>query len=154
MLPPSDKLYSKILVGLDGSSDSMRAVDKAMAISKQNEAKLLVLHISPAQLRIRSPPSNIATNSSPEYSKQTDEAVEEWFETVINKAKKLNIPIETRVISSTYSPGEIIVDLADKENVDLIVVGTRGTPGFKKPLLGSVALEVVTYSYCSVLVVK
>ena len=47
-----------------------------------------------------------------------------------------------------------MVDLADKENVDLIVIGTRGTTGFKKLLLGSVALEVVTYSYCSVLVIR
>ena len=47
-----------------------------------------------------------------------------------------------------------MVDLAEKENVDLIVVGTRGNTGFKKMLLGSVALEVVTYSDCSVMVVK
>ena len=141
-------------MGVDGSSDSMMAVDKAMAISKQNGAKLLVLHVLPGQPRIGLHPSNIATHSPPEYSKQTDKDLEEWFETINNKAKKLNISIETRVISSGYSPGEIIVDLADKENVDLIVVGTRGTTGFKKLLLGSVALEVVTYSYCSVLVVK
>jgi nucleotide-binding universal stress UspA family protein len=146
--------YSKILVGLDGSNDSFRAVDKAMAISKQNGAKLLVLCVLPGLPRIGLHPSNTATLSSPEYSKQTDKDVDEWFETVNNKAKKLNVSIETRVISSGYSPGEIIVDLADKENVDLIIIGTRGTTGFKKLLLGSVALEVVTYSYCSVLVVK
>jgi nucleotide-binding universal stress UspA family protein len=154
LLLPSDKLYSKILVGIDGSSDSMRAVDKAMAIAKQNEAKLLVLHISPAHFRIGSHSSDMATPSSPEYSKQTDEDVEKWFETIKLKANAMNLSLETRVISSGYSVGEIMVDLADKENVDLIVVGTRGTTGFKKLLLGSVALEVVTYSYCSVLVIK
>ena len=62
--------------------------------------------------------------------------------------------METKVISSGYSVGQVIVDLAEKENVDLIVVGTRGMTGFKKMLLGSVALEVVTYSDCSVMVVK
>ena len=154
MLLPSDKLYSKILVGIDGSSDSMRAVDKAMAIAKQNEAKLLVLHVSPAHLRIESHSSKMATPSLPEYSKQTDGDVEKWFETIKLKANATNLSLETRVISSGYSVGEIMVDLADKENVDLIVVGTRGTTGFKKLLLGSVALEVVTYSYCSVLVIK
>lgn len=62
--------------------------------------------------------------------------------------------METKVISSGYSVGQVIVDLAEKESVDLIVVGTRGMTGFKKMLLGSVALEVVTYSDCSVMVVK
>ena len=96
----------------------------------------------------------MATPSSPEYSKQTDEDVDKWFETIKHKANAMNLSLETRVISSGYSVGEIMVDLADKENVDLIVIGTRGTTGFKKLLLGSVALEVVTYSYCSVLVIR
>jgi nucleotide-binding universal stress UspA family protein len=44
--------------------------------------------------------------------------------------------------------------LAEEENAKLIVVGTRGMTGFKKILIGSVALEVVTYGDCSVMVVK
>ena len=62
--------------------------------------------------------------------------------------------MKTKVISSGYSVGQVVVDQAEKENVDLIIVGTRGMTGFKKMLLGSVALEVVTYSDCSVMVVK
>ena len=42
----------------------------------------------------------------------------------------------------------------EKENIDLIVVGTRGRSGFKKLLLESVASGVVTYAHCPVLVVK
>jgi nucleotide-binding universal stress UspA family protein len=47
-----------------------------------------------------------------------------------------------------------IIDYAERGNVDLIVVGTRGKSGFKKVLLGSVAEDIVTYAYCPVLVVK
>jgi nucleotide-binding universal stress UspA family protein len=50
-------------------------------------------------------------------------------------------------------PDSIII-YAENENVDLIVVGTRGRSGFKKLLLGSVASKVVTYAHCPVLVVK
>ena len=50
--------------------------------------------------------------------------------------------------------GSTIIDYAERENVDLIVVGTKGRTGFKKMLLGSVASDVVTYAYCLVLVVK
>lgn len=47
-----------------------------------------------------------------------------------------------------------IVDYAERESVKLIVIGTRGRTGFKRLLLGSVALGVVTYSHCPVMVVK
>jgi nucleotide-binding universal stress UspA family protein len=46
------------------------------------------------------------------------------------------------------------VDYAEKNKVDLIVVGTRGRSGFTKLLLGSVASGVVTYASCPVMVVK
>jgi nucleotide-binding universal stress UspA family protein len=46
------------------------------------------------------------------------------------------------------------LEYAEKENIDLIVLGTKGRSGFKKLLLGSVASGVVTYAHCPVLVVK
>jgi nucleotide-binding universal stress UspA family protein len=48
----------------------------------------------------------------------------------------------------------IIVEYAEKEKIDLIVVGTRGMSRFRKLLLGSVASKVVTYAHCNVMVVK
>ncbi len=46
------------------------------------------------------------------------------------------------------------MDFAEENNIDLIVIGTRGRSGFKRLLLGSVASRVVTYAHCPVLVVK
>jgi Universal stress protein family len=50
-------------------------------------------------------------------------------------------------------PQVAIVEYAEKNNVDLVVVGTRGMSGLNKLLLGSVALGVIKYSHCPVLVV-
>jgi nucleotide-binding universal stress UspA family protein len=50
--------------------------------------------------------------------------------------------------------GSAIVDYAERQNIDLIVLGTRGRTGFRKMLLGSVASDVVTYAHCPVMVVK
>jgi len=47
-----------------------------------------------------------------------------------------------------------IVEFAENQNIDLIVVGSRGRSGFTKLLLGSVASRIVTYASCPVLVVK
>ncbi|MDQ5868930.1 MAG: universal stress protein [Thermoproteota archaeon] len=146
--------YSKILVGLDGSDDSMKAADHAIAIAKLHSAKLLTVHVIPSQIRSGGYSSSIATPTFPEYSKRSDESAETWFGRIKRNAGEAGVEVETKVISSGYSVGQVIVDLAEKENVDLVVVGTRGMTGFKKMLLGSVALEVVTYSDCSVIVVK
>jgi nucleotide-binding universal stress UspA family protein len=137
--------YSKILIGLDGSEDSLKAADDAIAIAKLHGAKLITVHVIP---------SSAIAPTSPEFSKRSVEAAEIWFGKIKHNAGDAGVELETKVISSGYSVGQVIVDLADKENVDLIVVGTRGMTGFKKMLLGSVALEVVTYSDCSVMVVK
>jgi nucleotide-binding universal stress UspA family protein len=80
--------------------------------------------------------------------------VNTWFKNIKEKAKEAGIEVETREVTSGYSAGQVLVDLSEKEKVDLIVVGTRGATGFKKLLLGSTALEVVSYSDCSVTIVK
>ncbi|MGI9009799.1 MAG: universal stress protein [Nitrososphaeraceae archaeon] len=54
----------------------------------------------------------------------------------------------------TLRISSLIINHAESENVDLIVVGNRGRKGFKRMLLGSVASDIVTYAHCPVLVVK
>lgn len=63
------------------------------------------------------------------------------------------IRVRTESIASASSVGAI-VGFAEKENIDLIVIGTRGWSGFKKLLLGSVASGVVNYAHCPVMIVK
>jgi nucleotide-binding universal stress UspA family protein len=61
--------------------------------------------------------------------------------------------IVTRLAASSNVIGGIIA-YAENESIDLIVVGTRGTTGFKRLLLGSVVSGIIAYAHCPVLVVK
>ena len=62
---------------------------------------------------------------------------------------------EIEIVPSTESSTvNAIVSDAEENDVDLIVVGTRGRTGLRKMLLGSVASGIVTYSQCPVLVIK
>ena len=82
------------------------------------------------------------------------EIEEKSFSKIKEKCKQNNVKLNTEVIITTKSLVAEIVDYAQSNNVDLIVVGTRGRSGFKKLLLGSVASGVVTYAHCHVMVVK
>ena len=68
---------------------------------------------------------------------------------VVQKAKGEGINARGEVLRTISSTVESIVEVADKEHVDLIVVGTRGFGGFKKLLLGSVSSGVVSHASCS-----
>ena len=70
---------------------------------------------------------------------------EKYLDKVKVKANEKDVQIKTEIISSKDTSGGIL-DFAD--NIDLIVIGTRGRSGFKRLLLGSVASHVVTYAHC------
>ena len=63
-------------------------------------------------------------------------------------------PVRIAIHESSASVSGGILDFAEENNIDLIVIGTRGRSGFKRLLLGSVASHVVTYAHCPVFVVK
>ncbi|MDE1844926.1 MAG: universal stress protein, partial [Thaumarchaeota archaeon] len=77
-----------------------------------------------------------------------------WFEQISKKAKEGGIEVKTEFLDAAPSIVGAITNYAENENVDLIIVGTRGRTGFKKILLGSVASGIVTYATCPVMVIK
>jgi nucleotide-binding universal stress UspA family protein len=65
------------------------------------------------------------------------------------------IKYKSEIIEDPYSSVEnAIINYAESEDVDLIVMGTRGTPSFRRILIGSVALGVLSYARCPVVVVR
>jgi nucleotide-binding universal stress UspA family protein len=157
-----EKKLSKILVAIDGSSYSMDAAHHAIILSLEHDAQLVVLHVLyPMEIH---PSFQIYEFIQPIPIKKWIEIrkieVQKWFDNLKEKAaeynssgtnKKIDMKFEIIVSTSIVSS---ILDYAEKENVDLIVVGTRGHSGIKKLLLGSTALGLVTYASCPVTVVK
>jgi nucleotide-binding universal stress UspA family protein len=140
-------IISKLLVAIDGSDPSMDAADYAISISKQYNAELYALHVIRADVDLFGP------HETSEYMTRMRNEGEKYLDRVRFKANENNIKIKTEIISFTNIAGAI-VDYAEENNIELIVIGTRGLSGFKKLLVGSVATNVVTYAHCPVLVVK
>ena len=142
-----ETIFSKILIAIDGSDASMDAADYAISISKQHNAELYALHVIHADVDLFGP------HETSEFMTEMRNEGKKYMDKVRLKANEKNIQIKTEFISSTNIAGGI-VDYAEENNIDLIVIGTRGLSGFKKLLLGSVATDVVTYAHCPVMVVK
>jgi len=62
--------------------------------------------------------------------------------------------LKTELINSTRPVDYVILEYAEEQEIDLVVVGTRGRTGFKKLMLGSIASSIVTYAHCPVMVAK
>src|ERR1041385_6196280 len=149
----SKEKFSKILVPIDGSEPSMDAADDAILMARQYNAHLIAVYVLPEKLRYEyadgiDPDVPITTSTRGIIELPRQEIVEKSFSKIKEKCKQ-----NTEVVITTKSLVAEIVDYAQSNSVDLIVVGTRGRSGFKKLLLGSVASGVVTYAHCPVMVV-
>ncbi|MDQ3969592.1 MAG: universal stress protein [Thermoproteota archaeon] len=78
------------------------------------------------------------------------------LDTVAEMAKchGVKMKINTEMVETSVSVADAIIRYAKDEEIGLIVVGTKGRSGMSKALLGSIASKIMTYSPCSVLVVR
>ncbi len=151
-------MFSKILVGIDGSEYSRNAVNYALDLAVKDGSELFLLAIVPSKVH-HGDSSGVFGMVSPSYFDEYKKEAEKWFEEIINHINKettidTSTKVKSEVITTPFSTPASILNYAEERDVDLIVIGTRGNSGLKKMLLGSVASDVVTYSYCPVLVVK
>jgi nucleotide-binding universal stress UspA family protein len=151
--------FSKILVAIDGSEQSMDAADYAIAMAKKekNDIHLIAIHVFFSQIGYAYSsdiPGLVTPSSVKELLESARKEAQKWFDNIKKKADESKIRLKTEVVVSATSIVAAIVEYAESANVNLIVIGTRGRSGLKKLLLGSVASGVVTYATCPVLVVK
>jgi nucleotide-binding universal stress UspA family protein len=149
--------FERILVCVDGSDSSARAVDHAVEVAKKHDAQLIVLNVVVSQLgyAYSSGAFGLAGPGAINdlLGRAKDEA-KKWFDDVEKKAAAQGVRLRTEIVASPTSVVQAIIEYAEKNKVDLIVTGTKGKSGFTRLLLGSVASGVVTYASCPVMVVK
>jgi nucleotide-binding universal stress UspA family protein len=151
----SNGLFAKILVAVDGSRNAHRAAKVAVKFSMRNGAELFVVSVIPRPSYLFAPVSGAVVppmGLGDYYTYATKDAVK-WVDEVISLAKSGGVVARGRVLRSA-SIVQSITDYAEDEEVDLIVLGTRGMGGFNRLLLGSVSNGVVIHAHCAVLVVR
>ena len=152
------KDISKILVAIDGSTSSLDALEDAIGIARKNNSQLIVIYVIdfykfPYLLSSTVLAPTFGTEKYMEEKKDAENLmkdIKQKYKQYIEN-KSIN-DLRTEIIEGIKPVAVTIVEKSELENVDLIVIGSRGRTGFKKMLIGSVSLDVVKYAHCSVLV--
>jgi nucleotide-binding universal stress UspA family protein len=148
---------SKILVPLDDSESAMKAADYALLISKGLNAELIAIHV------VRTEDALIATDSLIEdlgtittgdsILQKVKEDAQKWFDEIKQRSNANGIRLRTGLVISPIEIEDAIVNYAERENVDLVVIG-GGKSGLKERLLGSTTSRVATQIKRPILIVK
>ena len=151
--------FDKIMAAIDGSNESMDAANCAIGVAKRCNAILTLLTVLPKELRYdyeidRINPDIPMTPVKGIVELSRMEVEDNWFTSIREKARNNNVRIETEVVMEEKSVVSEIIDYAEKQNIDLIVIGSKGKTGLRRMLLGSVTQRVLTYAHCPVLLVR
>jgi nucleotide-binding universal stress UspA family protein len=147
-------LPKQILVAIDGSPISDKAAEEAvrMAASNQGSYKSTII----ALLVLPNAPRNTFTDFVPAppvtQTDQWDDLRKRIFYVIQKNAEESAIPLDIRVADG--DPADELLTLADREKVDVIVIGSSGKGFIKRKVLGSVSNRVVQNAKCSVYVVR
>jgi len=141
-------LYKKILIATDGSQNSVQAINAGMEIARLSEGKAYAMHVVDTS---GYPPER----EDQKWTKLMEEQFKtfglEMTATVEEAAKAAGVKVE--FVTLKGHPAEKILDFAEKNAVDMIVVGSLGKNDVERFLLGSVSEKVVRNAKVPVLVV-
>jgi nucleotide-binding universal stress UspA family protein len=140
--------WKTIVVGVDGSPGSRKALTWAAAEANHHTADLVVLNVWEHTLMPPAGSVSVSEHYVPEQSQRTaDELVQVIKEEL---GEQPPVPVQPRVKQGR--PAKVLID--ESANADLLVVGNRGHGGFRGLVLGSVSQHVAAYAKCPVTVVR
>jgi nucleotide-binding universal stress UspA family protein len=144
-------MYKKILVPLDGSNFAESALGHAREIARASSVEKLILLrvIEPLIVDIK---DFIAAERVREAEEKREARAREYLKKTAAELKKDNIPVETKLVVDG-EPAEKILEVAEDEKVDLIIMSTHGRSGFQQWVFGSVAHRVLVHSSIPILMV-
>jgi nucleotide-binding universal stress UspA family protein len=141
--------FKKILVPVDFSGHSARALEYALGLARHFESRIYLLHSYPVHVR------RIAAYGMmvPEdFERECREAATLHLHKWVEKVSAEGVAVEA-IVTPTFA-SEAIVKQAEQIGADLIVMGTRGLAGVSHVLLGSVAERTIRHAPCPVMTVR
>jgi nucleotide-binding universal stress UspA family protein len=145
-------MFQSIVVGTDGSDTASQAVRQAVELARDLGASVELVSAYepvPAQRLAeerRSAPEDLQWTISPR------EDVDTTLEAAAQVARDASVPVN--IYPREGDPADAILDVAEEQKADLIIVGNKGMTGAKRFLLGSVPNKISHHAPCSVLIIR
>ena len=143
---------------IDDSESAMRAAEYALLIAKGLDAELVAIHV------VRTEDALVATNllienldtmtTQDEILQRVKDDAQKWFNIIKGKGSTNGIRLRTGLVVSSIEVDDAIVNYAERENVDLIVIGEEEKSKLRQRLYGSTASHVATQIKRPILIVK
>jgi len=152
----TDGGFFDILVCVDGSDKSQKALLKAISMSEKFGSKLTILLVieerlvdfwADTEFKPRDIKSQVSLKKDSRIYKKSKKFLDEFAKRVPSKIK-----CSTKIL--TGDPAKVILNYEKKNKPDLIILGSRGLGGFSKLLVGSVSTKVFNHSSTSLMVIK
>ena len=145
-------MFDRIVVGTDGSDTAKEAVKTAIELAKLSKADLeIVSAYEPIpSARLKEEGEGISGDVSHVVNARED--VQFVLDKAAAEAKKSKVDVVTHPREG--DPADAILDVAEENNADLVLIGNKGMTGAKRFLLGSVPNKISHHSPCDVWIVK
>jgi nucleotide-binding universal stress UspA family protein len=146
------RVFKSIVVGTDGSQTATSAVKQAVELAGSIKAKVeLVSAYEPVgDQRLREERTEVPDDV--QWMVNPREDVDATLREAAEMAKEAGVDVET--YARQGDPADAILDVAEEQSSDLIIVGNKGMTGAKRFLLGSVPNKVSHHAPCSVLIIR
>ena len=153
-------MYRKILVAFDGSEPSKHALDIAVSTADKWKSELVILSVVPKVMMPVFPDEGFgaAPITAAQDMSEYQEKMKEIYASSLREAEEdieeafPDLVVTTKLMEGR--PSAIVVEEAEEENIDLIVIGSRGIGGITGWILGSTSRRVVESCTKPILVVK
>ena len=145
-------MINKVLLAMDGSDPSKHALEYAIEIAQKWGSSLFIISVVPAIIL-----PVIEPGLSSENINKLEEETKKFYKKVLIKAEEKleKYPeIQYKTILEHGRPWQVINDVASEENVDLIIIGSRGLGGITGYILGSTSHRVADHCKMPLLIVK
>jgi nucleotide-binding universal stress UspA family protein len=153
-------MYKNILLAIDGSSNSERALRKVIELQKNWNSKVVMIHSIKHSKNLLLPPIGLASGygsyyiNDQEILEESKRESEKLLFSMQELFTKENLPVKTRIILNEH-PEDYIKRIVIEEKFDLVVIGTKGIHSRRNQLMiGSVAQKVVKHVACDILIIR
>jgi nucleotide-binding universal stress UspA family protein len=147
-----DRVFKSIVVGTDGSETASTAVRQAVDLAKEIGAKIELVSAYEPVSDQRQRQERTEVPDDLQWMVNPREDVDATLNEAADVAKQAGVDVET--FARQGDPADAILDVAEEQNADLIIVGNKGMTGAKRFLLGSVPNKVSHHAPCSVLIIR